>query len=914
MPLISDAEAFKTIIWKCYLLELNSVSKYAWSIASIIIVGYAFGMVAKYSQSGSFIPIVMNIFMFLMCGIVGRTIAINLIRDRKVKFRLTLQLVGVKQSVYLSANFFFAIMWGVVQVVLLLFALIFFAELLGDSKLSLPFSFSQTSQFLLDTVLFLLAYLAMCAAFSGLITQYDFSSEIISKFTFLGLFLPIAFVVSSVLNALSNGDPLTLNKITHISYPFIWLPNVSYLQLGIIKMMGDIKDIPEGFKPAPAYEFDLVLLFQFIGYLVLYYFIDRYFSNDTGGQRQILGAAAAKLQDATPVDLMDGLHQPLNPQDQHQNTIKIKGLVKKFGDFSAIRGVSLDINSNVITCLLGHNGAGKTTLIDILTGFQTPTEGGVYFNGRNIHTNIDLLYGNVGYASSHDPLFEEMRVRDFLALMARLKGVPNYVAEADRVANETHLQPHMYKLIKECSGGTKRRISISSSIVGNPPLIFLDEPSTGVDPENRRALWEAIWHMKKPNRIILLTTHHLEEAEFLSQDVIIMSKGQISVRGNPDQIKAELGVGYKIVLNNMKDRRQEFNSKFASVLPYFTIVEDRLQSIGEMILVMKRNTNDVVVDMLKQLTTENITFTILAASLEDAFINLGEMDETVEEEERRNEIIERLFIQKFETNYFNRLIALQIRKFFLLFRSMLQIIVVIMLISFPASVYVLIVSFAYSSINSFTNKDLVYRLEPYYMAIINIICIIYYTFSCGFFGLIPVVERVTRIRYLMKMNNVSPLLYYPTLFLPDAFIAGTLVMITYLVSYVATHDFYSRFSMETFFYLEGNLFMWILTFIAQSYCLSFLFDSKDTAYKRLTNVLLMMNLLAMVFMMYIYTMSSQSLIDFFTVIMKTLFPGYTNLYFCYNALYNQRDIQLVDMKEAMIYSGVCFAIFFPLAY
>ena len=161
MPLISDAEAFKTIIWKCYLLELNSVSKYAWSIASIIIVGYAFGMVAKYSQSGSFIPIVMNIFMFLMCGIVGRTIAINLIRDRKVKFRLTLQLVGVKQSVYLSANFFFAIMWGVVQVVLLLFALIFFAELLGDSNLSLPFSFSQTSQFLLDTVLFLLAYLAM---------------------------------------------------------------------------------------------------------------------------------------------------------------------------------------------------------------------------------------------------------------------------------------------------------------------------------------------------------------------------------------------------------------------------------------------------------------------------------------------------------------------------------------------------------------------------------------------------------------------------------------------------------------------------------------------------------------------------------------------------------------------------------
>lgn len=84
--------------------------------------------------------------------------------------------------------------------------------------------------------------------------------------------------------------------------------------------------------------------------------------------------------------------------------------MKKFGNFTAINKVDLDISSNTVTCLLGHNGAGKTTLIDIMTGFQLPSEGGVYLNGRNIHTNSDILYGKIGYASSHDPLFEELTV------------------------------------------------------------------------------------------------------------------------------------------------------------------------------------------------------------------------------------------------------------------------------------------------------------------------------------------------------------------------------------------------------------------------------------------------------------------------------------------------------------------------
>ena len=124
-----------------------------------------------------------------------------------------------------------------------------------------------------------------------------------------------------------------------------------------------------------------------------------------------------------------------------------------------------------------------------------------------------------------------------------------------------------------------------------------------------------------------------------------------------------------------------------------------------------------------------------------------------------------------------------------------------------------------------SDLDLVYRLEPYYMAIINIICIIYYTFSCGFFGMVPVIERVSRIRYMMKMSRINCLYYFPTLFVTDSIIAFILVGTTYTVSYVATYDIYGNFSKTTFLTLALNLFLWLLSFISQSYFLSFFFKS-----------------------------------------------------------------------------------------
>lgn len=152
------------------------------------------------------------------------------------------------------------------------------------------------------------------------------------------------------------------------------------------------------------------------------------------------------------------------------------------------------------------------------------------------------------------------------------------------------MTPYLNNKIRDCSGGTKRRVSISSALVGNPPLIFLDEPSTGVDPENRRALWEIIAQMKRSDRIILMTTHHLEEAEFLSQDVIILTKGQVNARGNPDTIKNALGVGYRIIVNDVRGRRDQLFNTINSFLPYMVVNEDKINDLGEVRIELKKDT------------------------------------------------------------------------------------------------------------------------------------------------------------------------------------------------------------------------------------------------------------------------------------------------------------------------------------
>lgn len=925
---------FSTLLWKCYILELDSVSKYIWSIATAIIFGLVFGPIARYTSDTSILAVVMYAFMIFQCGIVGRMVGINLVRDRQIKFRLTLQLVGVQQSSYLASNYVFSLIWGFIQIVILLVTImVMYMFLIGSDGGVKPaggkFDFMDFVEYFFSTGLFLLAFLAMCSAFSAIIKQYEYASDIIGKFTFLSMFIPISYAFSGVVSALNSRNTDDYLKLVRLDYKAFWMPNIIYLQIGMrkgylaIMNSARVVNIPPELQPGSLMMFNGILFAQFIAYLLIYYILDRYISTDTGAQRQIIGTAKDQLEDAPNLDVSgDTLRQQLLPGQEGTinnqtamivNKIKIRNLVKNYGDFCALKNINLDLGPNIITCLLGHNGAGKTTLIDIITCFQEPSQGGVYFNGTNIHTNADMLYGKVGYASSHDPLFEEISVRNFLELIARLKNIPDYQNEALKIARETHLEIHYEKKVRDCSGGTKRRVSIASALIGDPLLIFLDEPSTGVDPENRRALWECITHMKRSDRIIMMTTHHLEEAEFLSRDVIILSKGEVAVRGAPDEIKAHLGVGYKFIVTGMHDKRDYFYSVMSPFASYMVVNEDKFASLGELRVEMKKGTQEVVAPIISLFEQNRFAYSILQSTLEDAFINLGEKDASVQEEQARDQVIQSLFTKRFTTDNVHKFVALVIRKIFLLFQSLLQVIVLVLLIAVPVGVYYMIIIITDSSINSNNNTGNRKLIPVKLVGLINIICIIYYTFSCGFFGLTPAVERLSRIRYLMKMNNVTWVAYLPTLLLPDMLISAFLTGITYLVAIVATKKFLEPAESGVIMTFGLNLYIWMMTFIAQSYFLSFFFSTKEGAYKRLTNIILYANIGAVVILSYLVQIRSEVFQRVILKIFNVLFPGYANIGYVISQINSNNSLNISGMQDILIYSSICFVLFFSAA-
>jgi ABC-type multidrug transport system ATPase subunit len=216
-------------------------------------------------------------------------------------------------------------------------------------------------------------------------------------------------------------------------------------------------------------------------------------------------------------------------------------------DTKAVNDLSLTIQQNEIFCLLGHNGAGKTTLINILTGLFPASSGDAEIAGLDIVDHMDEIREQLGVCPQHDILWPELTAREHLQLFAQLKGIPSFLI--DREVHEKIVQVGLEEAADNpagsFSGGMKRRLSVAISTIGNPKVVFMDEPTTGLDPVNKRAVWHLIQSMKK-DRCIILTTHSMEEADVLSDRIAIMAYGKIRCIGNGLHLKSKYGSGYRI--------------------------------------------------------------------------------------------------------------------------------------------------------------------------------------------------------------------------------------------------------------------------------------------------------------------------------------------------------------------------------
>ena len=246
--------------------------------------------------------------------------------------------------------------------------------------------------------------------------------------------------------------------------------------------------------------------------------------------------------------------------DIDEDAVVLDGLRKEFSrggkKFVAVNNLYWGMKEGEISVLLGHNGAGKTTVLNMMTGMAEPDEGDCYIYGHSVRTDLDRVRQQIGFCPQHNILWPELTCREHLEFYGRIKGLKGWELEdaVCRMLHETDLLEKVDQEARRLSGGQKRKLSVSIAFVTCSRLIFLDEPTAGMDVGARRYTWELLRRMSEAHTI-LLTTHYMDEADLLGHRIGIMSQGCLKCSGSSLFLKSNLGVGYSITMSLRDDAR-----------------------------------------------------------------------------------------------------------------------------------------------------------------------------------------------------------------------------------------------------------------------------------------------------------------------------------------------------------------------
>ncbi|XP_063057110.1 phospholipid-transporting ATPase ABCA1 [Engraulis encrasicolus] len=276
----------------------------------------------------------------------------------------------------------------------------------------------------------------------------------------------------------------------------------------------------------------------------------------------------------------------LEPEPQNLTLgVAIRDLVKiyKKGGKLAVNHLNLKFYEGQITSFLGHNGAGKTTTISILTGLFPPTSGSVYVRGMDIRFDMDWIRRTLGVCPQHNVLFDILTVEEHVWFYGRLKGLDNQEVQEElaTLLDDVGLLHKRHEESRNLSGGMKRKLSVAIAFIGGSKVVVLDEPTAGVDPYSRRAIWDLLLKYRK-DRTIILSTHYMDEAELLGDRIAIISQGKLCCVGSPLYLKAKLGTGYYLtVVKKEVDSRAPSNSASAGKVSLPPVSRDSDSSLSD---------------------------------------------------------------------------------------------------------------------------------------------------------------------------------------------------------------------------------------------------------------------------------------------------------------------------------------------
>jgi len=315
------------------------------------------------------------------------------------------------------------------------------------------------------------------------------------------------------------------------------------------------------------------------------------------------------------------------------DAVSVRGLAKSYGSVRALNGVDLEVATGTVMGLLGPNGAGKTTIIRILTTLLRPDAGTAHVTGLDVVRDAARLRARIGLAGQYAAVDENLTGLENLTMVGRLYGQPR--AQAKRRANELlerfELLDAAGRPTKTYSGGMRRRLDLAAALVAKPPVLFLDEPTTGLDPRSRLQLWETIERLVADGTTVLLTTQYLDEADRLATEIAVIDHGRVLAGGTPDELKDRVG-GERLEI-----RLDDAARAAAAAQALASLSDERPSITADLVTVAVRRREGAIVEAVRRLDAAGVGVEDIALrrpTLDDVFLALtGHAAEPIEDDQ-----------------------------------------------------------------------------------------------------------------------------------------------------------------------------------------------------------------------------------------------------------------------------------------
>ena len=305
-------------------------------------------------------------------------------------------------------------------------------------------------------------------------------------------------------------------------------------------------------------------------------------------------------------------------------TIHVEGITKRFGDVEALRGVDLKVLPGTVFGLLGPNGAGKTTMVRILTTLLQPDDGRATVAGYDVVRDAEPLRHVIGLAGQYAAIDENLTGQENLEMVGRLYHLTQQEASrrGEAVLERFELADAAHRIAKTYSGGMRRRLDLGASLVGRPQVLFLDEPTTGLDPRSRLEMWDIIRELVRDGTTLLLTTQYMDEADRLADSIAVIDSGQVIAEGTADDLK--MRVGGEVLAIRVADRTQ-IGAAAGAVLGLGPGGGNVDNERGEITLPVGDDGTGILTEAIRRLDAEKIALADVALrrpSLDDVFLSL----------------------------------------------------------------------------------------------------------------------------------------------------------------------------------------------------------------------------------------------------------------------------------------------------